>query len=401
MENLTRREFLKKGSLAGLAGAAGFLTGADCAAAEQLPAQMGQAMRIPRRQGRGTEPLNPKFPNFGGFVTLLADLHQHTTFSDGDLWPAARVEEAKREGLDVVCLSDHIEVRPFKADIANLDLGRGYEVALPRAKASDILLIPGLEITRSEPYAKHLNALFLKDFNALVTERFEDAVRAAARQDAFIFWNHPAWGQKEPKATWYPQMDKFLEEGILHGFEVVNGFEGDARDYQPDVIEWCQKHRVTMLGNSDAHKATAYLTDWSAGEHRPMTLIFARERTLEGVREALFAGRTAIYYYLPGERDILIGDEKWLLPIFNRSFNCMPKRPGIGLNEVVFQNDLPFALEFKVLSASGIKVPEKLLLPHGSSTLTLEVVSGSVRVEAEVLNFHIGKNQRMVVEVSL
>ena len=155
------------------------------------------------------------------------------------------------------------------------------------------------------------------------------------------------------------------------------------------------------LGNSDAHKATAYLTDWSAGEHRPMTLIFARERTLEGVREALFAGRTAIYYYLPGERDLLIGDEKWLLPIFNRSFNCMPKRPGIGLNEVVFQNDLPFALEFKVLSASGIKVPEKLLLPHGSSTLTLEVVSGSVRVEAEVLNFHIGKNQRMVVEVSL
>ena len=94
MENLTRREFLKKGSLAGLAGAAGFLTGADCAAAEQLPAQMGQAMRIPRRQGRGTEPLNPKFPNCGGFVTLLADLHQHTTFSDGDLWPAARVEEA-------------------------------------------------------------------------------------------------------------------------------------------------------------------------------------------------------------------------------------------------------------------------------------------------------------------
>lgn len=46
-------------------------------------------------------------------------------------------------------------------------------------------------------------------------------------------------------------------------------------------------------------------------------------------------------------------------------------------------------------------MPEKLLLPHGSSTLTLEVVSGSVRVEAEVLNFHIGKNQRMVVEVSL
>jgi len=401
MESLTRRDFLKKGSLAGLAGAASFFAGDGCASALQSPEVREQVLRIPRRLGRGNQPVNPKFPNIGGFVTLLADLHQHTVFSDGDLRPGARVEEAKREGLDVICLSDHVEVRPFKADIANVDLGRAYELALPKATTSDILLIPGLEITRSEPYAKHLNTLFLKDFNALITEKFEDAVRAAAKQEAFIFWNHPAWGQKEPKATWYPQMDEFLKEGMLHGFEVVNGFEGDARDYQPDVMDWCQKHRVTMLGNSDAHKATAYLTDWSAGEHRPMTLIFARDRSVEAVREALFAGRTAIYYYLPGERDLLIGDEKWLLPIFNRCFNYTPKQTGVGPNEVIFENDLPFTLELKTLNTSGIKLPEKLQIPHGSSTFAVETLGGPIRVEAEVLNFHIGKERRMNIELSI
>jgi hypothetical protein len=62
-----------------------------------------------------------------------------------------------------------------------------------------------------------------------------------------------------------------------------------------------------------------------------MTLIFARDRSVEGVREALFAGRTAIYYYLPGERDLLIGMKSGCLPFSTDVLAILPSRPELGL----------------------------------------------------------------------
>ncbi|MBR6464169.1 MAG: twin-arginine translocation signal domain-containing protein [Verrucomicrobia bacterium] len=398
---LSRRNFLKTGSLAGLAASVpGWMT--NEAQADGTPFNADELARIPRAAGRGVMPVKPKFPNIGAFTTLLGDFHQHTVFSDGDLRPTARVVEAKKEGLDVICLSDHIEVRPFKNEIAHLELRRGFELAGPRAQAENIILVPGLEITRAEPYAKHLNALFLTDFEALIQEKLMDAVYAAAKQDAFIFWNHPAWGQKELKSTWYPEMDVLLREGILKGFEVVNGFEGDARDYQPDVMQWCQRYNVTMFGNSDCHTATAYMTNWSLGEHRPMTLLFVKERSLEGVREALNEGRTAVYYYLPGVRDLLIGNEVWLKAIFEKAFSLKLMDEGVrkGTATVVCKNDLPFILDLKA-TGNGVKLPETLRIPPGTTRLQVELDGSIPSVTFEVLNFDIAKGRKLNCQIAL
>jgi hypothetical protein len=46
---------------------------------------------------------NPKkrqiiqIPNVDGFQTLKCDLHMHTVFSDGQVWPGVRVQEAWQE----------------------------------------------------------------------------------------------------------------------------------------------------------------------------------------------------------------------------------------------------------------------------------------------------------------
>ena len=40
-----------------------------------------------------------RFPDVPGYRTLKCDLHMHTVFSDGDVWPSTRVLEAWREGL--------------------------------------------------------------------------------------------------------------------------------------------------------------------------------------------------------------------------------------------------------------------------------------------------------------
>jgi hypothetical protein len=49
------------------------------------------------------------FPDLPGYQTLKCDLHMHTVFSDGYVWPTVRVDEAWREGLDAISLTDHIE----------------------------------------------------------------------------------------------------------------------------------------------------------------------------------------------------------------------------------------------------------------------------------------------------
>ncbi|HBG87129.1 MAG TPA: hypothetical protein DEG09_08890 [Marinilabiliaceae bacterium] len=49
---------------------------------------------IPRKEIR--------IPNVLGYQTLKCDFHMHTIFSDGDVWPAVRVQEAWEEGLDAI-----------------------------------------------------------------------------------------------------------------------------------------------------------------------------------------------------------------------------------------------------------------------------------------------------------
>ena len=51
-------------------------------------------------------------PDIPGYLTLKCDFHMHTVFSDGDVWPTVRVQEAWLEGLDAISITDHIEYLP-------------------------------------------------------------------------------------------------------------------------------------------------------------------------------------------------------------------------------------------------------------------------------------------------
>ena len=56
---------------------------------------------------RARTPVN--LPDIPGYVTLKCDFHIHTVFSDGLVWPTVRVEEAWRQGLDGIAMTDHLE----------------------------------------------------------------------------------------------------------------------------------------------------------------------------------------------------------------------------------------------------------------------------------------------------
>jgi len=50
-----------------------------------------------------------QFPDIPGYKTMKCDLHQHTAFSDGSVWPDIRVMEALMDGLDAISLTEHLE----------------------------------------------------------------------------------------------------------------------------------------------------------------------------------------------------------------------------------------------------------------------------------------------------
>ncbi len=169
----------------------------------------------------------------------------------------------------------------------------------------------------------HLNAIFIDDADKLNTKTWREALNAAAEQEAFIFWNHPGWRgqQSDGIAKWYNEHTEVLESGKLHGIEVVN-----EKEYYPEVYQWCLDKNLTMLSNSDIHNPIQMDYDMPHGEHRPLTLVFAKVRTIEAIKEALFAQRTAVYW-----NNFLFGKKEFLKPLFYNSIHI--NNPAVVLGE--------------------------------------------------------------------
>jgi predicted metal-dependent phosphoesterase TrpH len=250
------------------------------------------------------------FPNIPGYLTLKCDFHQHTVFSDGNVWPTIRVQEAEKDGLDAMALTEHIEYQPHKSDIPHPDRNRAYQIALTEAKNTKLIVINGSEITRRMPPG-HSNAIFLTDANKLLVSDSVEVFREAKKQGAFTFWNHPNWlGQSKTGIATLTDVHKLLlKEKLLDGIEVVND-----DTYSDEAIQIALDYNLTMMGSSDIHGLIDWQYNVPEGGHRPITLVFAKERTAESIKEALFAHRTAVWF-----NNTLIGREEFLVPLVKQS----------------------------------------------------------------------------------
>ncbi len=338
-------------------------------------------------------------PNILTYQTLKCDFHMHTIFSDGGVWPTIRVEEAWLEGLDAITITDHIEGHPNKKDIQFKSHNRSYEIAKARADEIGIILIRGAEITRSMPPG-HFNALFLKDVDPLNTPDWRDAFKAAVDQEAFLIWNHPGWRQPDEIPIWYNEHTELLEKGWLKGIEVVNW-----HSYYPLAQQWAMEKNLTMFGNSDIHPPIGFGFDFGKGEHRPVTLVFAAQKNEAGIKEALLNQRTAVYY-----QDLLIGDEKFLRPIFELSVSDMTSELTIkGKSKAMFtiknNSDLTFELR-KVSAVEHVEIPDEITI-HAQRTVFAELRGKSktfsgkekLTVPYEVKNLLISPDKGLPVEL--
>ena len=329
---------------------------------------------------------NPKFtvPDLPGYLTLKADFHMHTVFSDGHVWPSFRVWEANQDGLDVISITEHIDYEGFPEEL-EYNRERAFEIASEAAAKSDLLVIRGVEISpRVAPY--HNNAIFLEDVDALSYDYMKQTHKTFVMKDSiareelmapflqvkdqggFVFYNHPSynwWDKKDPE-LFTPLHQDLLEQGILGGVEVVN-----SGRYNLIAHRMAEKYDLTMFGNTDVH----YTTRKAYERQRPMTLVFATAKTAEAVEEAIRARRTLVY-----SDDYLIGRQQEAEAFFKASLQLeAQRRPGKNapklLVKITNTTDIPYDLKISAdYIIEDLPLGRLSLEPQGTIELLLHPV---------------------------
>lgn len=360
-----RRDFLKQSAVVGAAaalspiGVMGKSTEKNTPTAtkpvDTYTVSMRSAMHIP-----AIPPRQINIPDTAGFKVLKGDFHIHTLFSDGLVMPEDRVNEAVQNGLDVISITDHIEYRPYFSktgkwklnDEQANDFNLWYKIAKPVADKKQLLLLPGAEITKSTMPPGHFNALFTQDVNpiAAVVDDWQKMLKTAADQGCFLIWDHPGWqapnsGGIEQGAPlrFTPEHEEAYKQGWMHGIEIFNGTE-----YYPVVSDWCNERDLAIFANSDIHPSE--LNQYGIkNPARPITLVLAKERTIESVREAMFASRT-----IGWAANMLWGRDPWLAELFNASVEIKTITPGTL--ELTNKSSLPITVS---IGGAAFNLPQE------------------------------------------
>lgn len=353
-------------------------------------------------------------PDIPGYITLKCDFHLHTVYSDGSVWPNFRVNEAVRDGLDVIAMTDHIDFEAYPEFIEK-DYNKPYEIAKKAAESKGLIVIKGGEISpRVSPY--HNNAIFLKDVNKLPVDYMKETQKKfvmkdnikkeeltapfleAQRQDAFVFYNHPgySWWDKKDTAIFTTLHKELYEKGIIKGVEVVNG------RYNIIAHRIAEKYNLTLMGNSDAHADVFYTY---RNSHRPVTLVFAKEKTEEAVREALLSRRTAVYV-----DDVIIARFAEADALFKASLvTTLEKkvRNGEPVLSVTISNksDIPYSIRVKAEhNIETYPLGMMTLEPHQPRTFIVKELwedPSLIELNVEVYNIVVSPEQNLQTKILL
>ena len=295
-------------------------------------------MTINEATNRRTEII---LPQVKGFNCYKADFHVHTSYSDGAVTPAGRVNEAWYDGLDILAITDHLEshggVRKFfkvtapynknkkptryvvpgstKMPKNGIDPGLKVDfnaihqeaVSANKSKGYNMLLVKGCEMARNKEKLGHYNAIFVDDLNAIYNFDLKEAFKNVKKQGGFVFHNHPG-NVEQYETDWHKSV---YDEGLIDGIEVANGLR-----YYPPMVNRCVEKKLFMVGNTDTHDITDHRYS-AVGHFRTMTFVFAKDLTEKDVKEALTKRRTIVY-----SGGDLIGEEKLLDAFINASLDC-------------------------------------------------------------------------------
>ena len=353
-------------------------------------------------------------PKVNGYNIYKADLHLHTIYSDGDVTPSIRVNEAWADGLDIIAITDHMEYRRIERDMFQymgnyiredlrsegkaintnvlntspdergllVDFNVGYDRAKAKADELGIMVIRGVEITRGK--LGDYNAIFTTDNNKLYDPNLETTIRNARKQGAFIIHNHPQY-RKNTKSTMPEHCEDFYAKGLIDGMELANN-----RSYYERLFNHCMEGGYTPFATSDAHNLIDLrYPDASKDYFRNMTLILAKSCDEKSIHKALKERRTIAYH-----ANMLIGREDLLADLFRASVSVEVVGETSKVLKVMVTNhsSLPYSIRWEGKREGAV---------YGMSATVINVRKGTKELDITATNMFYGKGQSPKVTYKL
>jgi len=308
--------------------------------------ELGVTPRPDPRGGRDRREGPPLTTAPEPYQLLSGDFHCHVSPPDWNQEAnrnlAGTVTLAKEEHLDFVVLTPHVGARFFLDEDARrdeLDALRSLRDEIGQQAAGGPLLVAGFEYT--DHRQGHLGFSFA-DLDRLLARlsvqdlarRPQDFIQGWVDAGGLIVVNHPlvtpldsTFAIARADLSWRPWTRPDAETGVFpaeivaahhlaQAFEAYNLTAAHIRDRylgppgpgtyaetlsRLDTEILAQQRRIIPIGGSDSH------------EHhlRATTFVLARERSVEGIREAVLAGRVCVRDWractlrarLPGQGD--------------------------------------------------------------------------------------------------
>ena len=261
-----------------------------------------------------------------------ADLHCHTTFSDGSLTPTKLVDRAVQRGLEVMALTDH-------------DCTDGMPEALEAAaRHPGFLLIPGIELSTDVPQDEvHVLGYFIDWQSPAFQERLDTLRRSRLDRGRAM-------------------LDKLRELGIDLSWERVQEIAGDGAVGRPHIaLAMVEAGRIKTLDeafeNYLGRNGPAYVEREKMVPTEAVELITAvsglpvlahpgqlkdLDRFLEELKGAGLLGMEVYYQYYGSEdidRLLAAARRHGLLPLGGSDFH------GIGSARERDLGDIPLPFE--------------------------------------------------------
>jgi hypothetical protein len=232
---------------------------------------------------------------------LLADLHIHTTFSDGELPLDDVVKLYGESGFDVIAITDHLFDTESQRSLELCEEGKSVpntkayfdkieEVARRAKEDYDLLVLRGLEICNL-PRDYHILGIDLKeainpnqDAEKVIEEIHQQGGLAVASHPhlklSFFLLHDQTSIKRHPLHLWKFR-DRYADK--IDAWEIAN---------REDLFEAVGLERFPFLGNSDFHERH-HLTSWKS-------LIFS-EKEKEAVKKAIIKRKVAIFFFNEGK----------------------------------------------------------------------------------------------------
>ncbi len=235
-------------------------------------------------------------PPWTNRIACKANLHTHTTQSDGQLLPHEVIDRYRALGYSVLSLTDHNEVTwpwtnlaslPAKGHTRRLIPARQQNDGSPRMEnrdpaESEMIAIQGCEWSQHH----HMGAFFTA-LSGGETER-ESLLAARADNPEFLaMFYHP--GRYTHPPEWYVRYFESFRE--LVGVEIFNQgdrYPGDRKIWDAILSRTMPQRPVWGYSNDDMHEAGHLGRNWN--------VLILTNRSVAAIREALIQGHSWFVY---------------------------------------------------------------------------------------------------------